>query len=547
MLYRPICRVLGYYLYILALVLCLPLGLALYAEFVAPQHHPQPHSTWAFAQTIGISLLLGGLFHWIGRHQSSGLYKREALFVVVAIWVLSSLIGMLPFTLSRTLTPVEAFFEMISGYSTTGASILEGKAYDPVTGEEVPIRREVTGPINTVYQYYGTVTPIQDAKTGATLYSGIEALGRALLFWRSFVCWLGGGGIVVLLIVILPALGVGGKVLYEAETSGSTGSSSTIPRIKETAGWIWKLYVFFTLLEIFLLLATNKNMPLFDAVTLSFTTLATAGYSIRNASVGAYNCAATEWVVIAFMLVGSISFILYYYCWRRKIYRLYRDPEFLIYLASLTLFASLVIWNIYGTTATTLLGEKIHLSLGESIRYGLFHLVSSHSTTGFATANFDQFPYLAQTIILVVMFIGGMTSSTAGGVKIIRFHLLFRFALEKIERLFRPNRVRALRIGEHTMNHSILTKVLVLFFLVAVTTVLGILLLVVDGIDPESAISAIGCMTNNVGFAFRAGGPTWSFAFLPVFSKLVCALWMLLGRLEYFAIFLLFLPSFWKK
>ncbi len=546
MFYREIIRTLGSYLVCLAAALCVPFAVAAYYQFADPASHPQPHSTFAFAATIMICLALAVIFRVVGKKTVGRLYRREGLAVVVVIWFLTGIIGGLPFYLSGTLkNPVDAYFEAMSGLTTTGASVMCPKQYDEVTGDEIPIQKTVSETYDITYTYDGTIEPVRDLLTGEVLYEGVEAVGRGVLFWRSFLQWLGGMGIVVLFVAILPALGVGGRMLFQAEVPGPTQDAMT-PRIKETASLLWKLYLGFTFLEIAFLLEVNPRIGWFDATTITFSNLSTGGFSVRNASISAYNSPAMEWVIIIFMLIGSINFALYFHCLRGKFYRL-NEPEFLTYGLLLFVGCSLMVWRIYGVEGTLLTGDQKLFVGAEAVRTGIFHLVSAMTSTGFATADFDKWPYVPQALLLIVMFIGGMSGSTGGGIKIVRHLMCFRIVQNKVESIFYPERARSLRIGQSVVGQDAAITVLCFFLTVIALSVLGTLLLALDGVDLETALSINACMINNVGIAFRAAGPTGSFAFLSSFGKILATTWMVLGRLEFFAVLVILIPGFWRK
>lgn len=549
LLYREIGRILSIYLYALALVLVLPLGVALYYQFhVDPAAHPQPHSSIAFALSCLICAGSGLLLHVAGGRKATGrYYKREALALVVSIWFVTAFIGGLPFYLGGVFDSfIDAYFEAMSGLTTTGATVMHAKNFDLSTGLEIPVHRVFSDLYQIAYTFYGTIDPVRDPNTGEVLYTGVEAVGKALLFWRSFMQWLGGMGIVVLFVAILPALGVGGKSLYQAEVPGPT-KDTLVPRIKETAGLLWKLYLGFSIAEVLMLLGTNSQMPLFDAICITFSNLSTGGFAVRNASIGAYYSAATEWVVILFMLVGSINFALYFQCLRGKIYRLF-EPEFLVFFAVIFFSCYLSVWNLVGTPEYPLEGSSRGVySLTESIRYGCFQSISAQTSTGFSTANYDKWPFINQVQMLLVMYIGAMAGSTGGGIKIMRHIMLFRLAQFRVESIFRPQIVRQFRIGNREISQESAFTVLVYFLIVAALSVLLTLILALDGVDPETALATTTCMINNIGIAFRMGGPTESFAFLSPMSKLLSALFMVLGRLEFFAVLVVLTPNFWRE
>lgn len=547
MVFREISQILGKYLFYLSIGLCFPLSMAIYFQWIAdPSSHPQPHTTFAFSLTLAISLTLATIFFYAGRKATGQLFRREGILVVVLIWVVTTLVSALPFYFSRTLTnPVDAYFEAMSGLTTTGASLITPKAYNPATGQEIPLN--ITNPRvpDKTYVYWGTVAPIRDPQTSLVTHSGVEAVSKALLFWRSLLQWIGGMGIVVIFLTVLPALGVGGKFLYQMETTGPIKDEIS-PRIRQTASLLWKLYLSLTLCEVLLLLITNFQMPLFDAVCTAFANISTGGFSVRNESIASYHSVATEWIVILFMIVGSLNFSLFFHALRLKFFRVY-VPDLLLFLTILIIGSLAVSFFLIGQPQTLMDGTSGIYTLGEALRQGTFQAISVQTTTGFVTANYDRWPFAPQMFMLILMFIGGMSGSTAGGIKTSRFIIAYKILLHRLESIYRPDSVRRLKIGNAEVDDKNALTVLAFFCIVAFFTILGTAALVLDGVDPETSLGLIACFMNNVGAAFRAAGPTDSFAFLSTFSKILAIFWMLLGRLEFYVVLLLFLPAFWKN
>ena len=548
MLYKEINKVLGIYLLYLAAGLIIPLGVSAYYQFIEePLFHPQPHATIYFFYTILICYAISGFFLWMGRHATGNLYRREGLAVVVFIWFLTGIIGGLPFYLSGTFEYfIDAYFETISGLTTTGASVMHPKMYHAVTGAEIPIKKTIGDFYNITYSFYGTIKPVVDPNSGEVLFSGIEAVSKGLLFWRSFMQWVGGMGIVVLFVAILPALGVGGKTLFQAEVPGPTKESIT-PRIKETASMLWRIYFGFSLIEVGLLRYTNPQMSLFDAVTTTFSTISTGGFCVYNTSIEHYQSAATEWVIMLFMLLGSINFSLYFQCIRGKFYRLV-DLELIVYLILLGSACIFISFHLFNTPIYPI--EDITggvFSFFESIRYGCFQTISLMTSTGFTTTNYDQWPYVNQILLLLLMFIGSMSGSTGGGIKIIRHCMLFKIGQRNVESMFRPETVKNISIGKHQVTTTNAITVLCFFLIIIAFSALGTFFLALDGVDLDTALSINACMLNNIGAAFRMANPSESFAFLSTFGKLICSLWMIMGRLEFFAVLIIFFPAFWME
>ena len=548
MLYRNISKILGYYLFGLAVMLTVPLVLAAYYQWIAdPSEHLQPHTTAAFFGSVVLCLAFSYGCYLFGKSSTGHLYRREGLVAVVMIWFLTPAFAGLPFYLSGTLeNPYHSFFEAASGFSTTGATTMQAKNYDPETGKEVPIERVFCVHDTTVYTYYGTIKPVIDPVTGEVLYEGIEAVGKALLFWRSFTQWLGGMGIIVLFVAILPALGVGGKMLFQAEVPGPIKDSLT-PRIKETALQLWKIYLGLSVILLGLLLITNHNMDWLEAVTVTFSTVSTGGFTIRNASIGAFNNATTDWIVMIFMVLSSINFSLYFFSLRGKFYRVY-EPEFFLFIVLVLIGCGLVSWKLVGEDLILLTGQNLGgMTAQDAIRQGSFQFISAMTTTGFVTVDYDHWPYIVQVLMLIVMFIGGMSGSTAGGMKVIRQFMVFRIVQYKVESLFRPDTVRRFKVGDREVGQGASIMVLSYFVIVISIAVFSTVFYVWDGIDPETALSLTTLMINNIGIGFRMASPMESCAFLSDIALLFSSLLMIFGRLEFLAVLAVMVPAFWKK
>lgn len=526
MFFPEISRVLGRYLIYLSLILLIPLAVSITYDYFL---EPGVPSTWAFVKTIAICFGLAVIFLFHGRKADGILHRKESIALVAFIWFITAAMGALPFILNKTIeNPLDAYFESMSALTTTGASIIYPKAYDPDTNREI---------VNVVsnYNFYGTVSPIRDA-AGVIVKSGLDAVSKGLLFWRSFLQWLGGMGIVVLFIAVLPALSMGGKFLFEAEMPGPSKEGIT-PRIKETASLLWKIYLGLTILQVLLLFFINHDMSLFEAVTLSFSTISTGGFNIHTQTIADYYNVGTACVVMAFMVLGSLNFTLYFHCIKGKIYRIY-EPEFFAYLFVLlcaSVILALTLWQFAG-------------SFSKALFFGSFQAISAQSSTGFAIGNYNLWPFSSQLLLLILTFLGGMSGSTSGGIKMARIYILFRSIGHKIESIFRPNAVHRLKIGKKEITNQTALSVFVFLCILMILTVLGTLFLVIDGIDPSTALGVISCTINNSGLIF-GGSPAAaeSCAFLPTFSKIISILWMALGRLEFFALLVLFIPSFWTR
>lgn len=531
-----ICRVLEKYLLYFAGVLLLPLGVAVLYDFFIEEPYFKTSATLAFVETIGVCLLLSLIAFCFGRKAAKrSLHRKEGIFFVVLIWFITTALAALPFQLTQAIpNPIDAYFESMSGLTTTGASILQPKVYD-AAGTEVPVT--IQNPLDRAvsYTFYGTVAPLKDPRTGAVLHTGVEALGKPLLFWRSFLQWLGGVGIVVLFISVLPALGVGGKFLYESEMPGLTKEGMT-PHIQQTARAIWKIYVGLTFLQIILHMATDPAMSLFDATTLSFSTISTGGFSVHNEGLMYYNDAGVSWIMGFFMVLAGISFALYYHCFKGR-FRYLRDPEFYTYIVLLFLGSLIVIWNLW----------KLGIfSFTETFGDGPFQAISALTTTGFSISNYDLWPMGAQMFMIGLMYVGGMSGSAVGGLKIIRSIVVVRVMLHKIESFFRPNG-RVIQIGNKEVSYKTQMSVFAVFCILLFLALLGNYLLILDHVDPLTALGVISTTLTNTGLLFGGIGSQASLGYLSNFGKIISILWMLLGRLEFFALLVLLIPSFWRN
>lgn len=546
--YREIYKVLGIYFLLFSIVLLIPLAFAAYYEYlVDPGMHPFPHSTTAFLYTFLISLFIGLICSNAGRARIGTLFRKETVAIVVLIWVLTPMVACLPFYFTDTLgNPLQAYFEAVSGITTTGATVVQPKAYN-AEGQEIPIERTLGDLRKTTYSFYGNITRIVDPATHEVLHEGIEAMGKALLFWRSFLQFLGGGGIIVLFVAILPSLGISGKMLFQAEITGPI-KSGNIPRVTQAAFQLWVVYVGLNVIQTLLLIWTNHSMEWFDAITIAFATVSTGGFSIRNTNIAYYQNPFTDWIVILFMILGATNFTIYYHALRGKFFRIYQ-PELWAFLGVIFLSCGVSTWYLVGTEKVLLSNAASEIfSFTEALKHASFQVVSSLTTTGFSTANYDLWPFPIQAIMLLVMFIGGMSGSTAAGLKIVRVYILFQIARTRVENLIKPQTVRQLRLGQQEINNDIMLSVLTFFWVTASLSALGTLCFICDGIDPGTAIGMVANLINNAGLGFRmAGPPAESYAFMSHFSLVLSSLLMLLGRLEYMVLLAVLVPAFWRE
>ncbi len=448
-----------------------------------------------------ISLSIGLFLKFQCRGYSEALRDREAFAVVGAGWLILAFIGALPFVFSGAIPNlVHAYFESMSGLTTTGATVLEVSSGDY-----------------------------------------LDNYSHSIFLWRALIQWLGGMGIIVLSVVVLARILGGGMQLLRAEVPGPTVTKLK-PKIAQTAQLLWLIYGFFTILQITLLYfainSTGKPDALYDAVCHTFTTLATGGFGTHVDSIGYYNNPLVEIVIIIFMLIAGTNFVLHYQFLTGKIRNLFRDPEFRFYILILTLGTIFI---------TSELAVKGIYSSVDSFRYGLFQAVSITTTTGYATADFGGWPPSSQFIILLLMFIGGCAGSTGGSVKIVRILVLLKTARREVRQAIHPRAVIPIKLGGISIPENVVKTVVVFFFIYILIFVVCTLMITFMGLDIISSASAVAATLGNVGPGLGAVGPTVTYTSIPDVGKILLALCMWLGRLEIFAGLMLFFPSSYAK
>lgn len=476
-------HLLGRLLLGLTLLLLLPLALALATG------GPDALAFGASALATGVTGGLLVLAAPFGKGEELG--HREGFAVVTLAWIFAAAFGGLPFYLfGATPTYTDAYFEAMSGFTTTGATVI----------------------------------------------TRVEELPTATVLWRSFSQWVGGLGIIVLGLAILPALGVGGMQLYKAEAPGPV-VDRLAPRIRETARLLWRVYVLISAAEFALLLL--GGMSWLDALAHAFTTMATGGFSTRDASIGAYGSAYLDGVITVFMFLAGASFALHYQALRGNLRAYRRSPEFLLYaivLAGATGLLVLALW-LAGTYG----------SLPEALRHASFQVVSLATTTGYATADYEAWPPFAQGLLFLLMVLGGCAGSTAGAIKYIRVLLLAKRAYAQLFKLVHPRAVVVIRLGERQVPEEVLIGVQTFFLLYLSAFALATLAATAFGIDLYSSIGAVAATLGNVGPGFGAVGPAETYAPLPLPVKWILSTCMLLGRLEIFTVLVLLMPAIWRK
>jgi len=371
--------------------------------------------------------------------------------------------------------------------------------------------------------------------TGATVLTNIESQPHGILFWRNFTQWLGGMGIIVLGIAILPKLAVGGRQLLAAEFPGPLPERLK-PRIAETAKIIWGIYLLFSFSEVLLLKLTG--LSLFDSVIHTFSTMATGGFSSHTLNIGFFDRPGAETVITCFMFLAGGNFALYYYLLKGNPRRLFKDSEFRFYSFVMIAAILLVTFNLWGGT---------YKSIWSSFRYAAFQVVSINTTTGFTTQDFDLWPSLSRGILLLLMFIGGCAGGTAGAIKNMRILILLKKGYQELLRLARPRAVIPVRLGGKPVEETVIAGITGFFILYILVFLVSSLILMKVGLDMVSSVSATAATMGTVGPGLGLVGASQNYAFLPPVAKAILCLNMLLGRLEIYTVLVLLLPSTWRK
>lgn len=444
----------------------------------------------AYVYSSGITILSGGflrLFHL--KNTNRDVRKRDGFLIVTFGWLFMALFGTLPFLITGAIPSfTDAFFETMSGFTTTGATIL----------------------------------------------TDIEAMPKGILFWRSLTHWIGGMGIIVLTIAILPLLGVGGMQLFVAESPGVT-PDKLHPRITETAKRLWIIYFVLTMVEMTLLRV--GGMTFFDAMNHAFATMATGGFSTKNASIAAYDSPFIQYVITVFMFLAGINFTLLFLGFSGRVKPLLKNEEFRTY-SILILLVTVVI--TIGLIAFQ--GDPVE----EAFRASLFQVVSIVTTTGFITADYSQWPYVLTFIVFILFFTGGSTGSTAGGIKMMRHIVLIKNSFLELKRQLHPSAILPVRFNGKAVPQNITYTIAAFVLIYLVIFFGGSLVMSAIGLDFPSAIGSVTATLGNIGPGIGSVGPVDNFAHMPVIGKLFLSFLMLLGRLELFTVLILFMPYFWR-
>lgn len=437
------------------------------------------------------TIIVGGIAHLLTKNKTNGgLSKRDGYLVVTLGWLGMSLFGTFPYLISGQIPSfTDAFFETLSGYTTTGASIL----------------------------------------------NDIESMSEGILIWRSLTQWIGGMGIIVLTVAILPILGIGGMQLFVAEAPGVTPDKLK-PRITDTAKRLWLIYLGLTALEALLL--KIGGMSYFDAINHSLTTMATGGFSTKQASIAYYTSPFIQYVIIVFMFLAGTNFTLTYFGLHGKLKRVWRNEEFRYYFGFTIGFAVLITLVVFMVTNNT---------FETSFRDSLFQLVSIVTTTGYVTADYTSWTPLLTVIFFMLMFVGASAGSTAGGVKVVRHIILLKNSILELRRQIHPTAVLPVRLNNIAVSSHITFNVMAFMIIYFMVFALGSVLISALGVDFNTSVGAVVTCLGNIGPGFGKVGPLDNFAMISMPGKWILSILMLLGRLELFTVLILFTPYYWTK
>ncbi len=476
--YRMLRYLLGCILLIEAILLLLPLATAMiYKEDILPFVYPI------------CMLLVISVPCVILKPKNTNIYAREGFICVSSAWILLSVFGALPFVFSGTIPNfIDALFETVSGFTTTGATIL----------------------------------------------TAVEGLPRSILFWRSFTHWIGGMGVLVFMLAILPSAGGEAIHLMRAEVPGPT-KGKLVPKMRQTALILYGIYIVLTCIQIVALLICG--LPLYDSIVTSFATAGTGGFSVLNSSIAGYANPAAEWVIAIFMILFGINFNLFFFILIGKIKDVLKSEELRVYLGVIAVSVVAVSVNIFH-----LIGN-----VGDSVRTAFFQVASIMTTTGFVTVEFNDWPVLSKTILTLLMIIGACAGSTAGGLKISRILILFKNIFREIKHMIRPKSVNVVRVDGEVIPDETIRSATGYLSVYMLAIVICVVLIAFDGYSMETNITATLSCINNIGPALGDIGAMGNFSLFRPFSKLVLTFAMLLGRLEFVPMIVFFSPYAWKK
>lgn len=444
------------------------------------------HASVSYLAVAVLCLILGVLLTH-KKPRSTNLYTREGFVAVALSWIIMSIFGAIPFVLTGDIPfYVDALFETISGFTTTGSSIL----------------------------------------------TDVESISKASLFWRSFSHWIGGMGVFVFIMAILPMMGGSTMNLMKAESPGPS-VSKLVPHVKDTAKILYGIYIAITICEATILRALG--MPLFDSLTTTFGTVGTGGFGIRNDSIAGYS-PAIQITITVFMILSGINYTAYFYILTGKIKELFKIEEVRWYLAIILGSVTVITWNV----------RSLYPTFNETLRHAFFQVGSIITTTGYATTDFDLWPALSKTLLVTLMFIGACAGSTSGGMKVSRILILLKTIRKELSLIIHPRQVKKIRMDGHPVDHETLRSANVFLVVYFVLLLTSMLLISVDEFDFSTNFTSVVTVLNNIGPGLNLVGPTQNFSIFSPFSKFVLMFDMLAGRLELFPMMILLMPSTWK-
>ena len=471
-------------------LLLLLLGVSMIPAFLAAVWYNEIKSIVSFAAVIIPLILVGGTITRLTKDLEVRIKMRYGFLIVTLAWLLFSLGGALPLTISGAIPSyVDAFFEMCSGFSTTGSSIL----------------------------------------------TDIESLPKSMLFWRSFSHWLGGMGIIVFVTAVLPSIGIEGQLIASAETPGPTMDKLT-PKYSDTARNLYMLYVGITVAEIILLML--GGMGIYDSLVHSFGTVGTGGFSSYAENIGHFTSPYIRWVIIIFMMMCGVNFNLYFVMFRQGLRAMLKDDELKYYLGFIIVPTVLI--------SITLITSGTFTDIFKGITSAAFNVVGFITTTGYGTDDFTLWPTFAQMLLFFLFFVGASTSSTGGGVKVLRVLICLKLIRRGIMLKIHPNRVYSIKLNGKTVPQEVMTNIANFIFFYILVVIVSTLLISLNGFDIVTTVSAVLTCIGNVGPGFELIGPADNFSIFSDFSKVILALLMIAGRLELFTFFMLFSPHYWN-
>ena len=461
--------------------------------------------TVTFEMTVSafVVMILGGFMMLISRNHEPQIHKREGYLIVTLGWVMMTLTGMIPYVLTNTIEDLPSvFFETMSGYTATGSTIL----------------------------------------------TDIESLPAGILFWRSMTHWIGGMGIIVLAIAILPLLGIGGMQLFTAEAPGPN-SDKLHPRITDTAKRLWLIYVTLTIVETLLLYLAG--MSIFDALNHAMSTMASGGFSTKNISLAHWNHLPwVHYIIMVFMFLAGSNFVLSYFAFTGKIKKVFQDDEFLTF-AKFIFFFSMIVFAILISQVDLTNGSFDHPQVWgkteSSLRHSFFQVLAIVTTTGFVTADYTAWSPFMTIFFFGLMFLGGSAGSTSGGIKVVRHLLMIKSGFLEFKRALHPNAIIQSRYNGKVVSKEIIGNILGFFILYMISFIIGSLVFGFMGLDFENAVGVAASSLGNVGPAIGDFGPASNYSQLPALGKYWSSFLMLMGRLELFTVLILFTPFFWMK